>query len=116
MRSKIKACTWLISAAIFLFGAVSLYPCATGSETVSTAKKSCHSEKGNQPAEGDQAGSGKEKAKPCCTLHCYNPAQSQALFAFSRPARVTLPIENVDAILISLTIAPPNLPPQVGEV
>jgi hypothetical protein len=112
VKSKTKACTWLISAAVFLFGAVSLYPCATGSETVSTAKKSCHSVKSDHNSHGDKAGAQKEKTKPCCTLHCFNPAQAQALFVFSRPTRVTLPVEQEDFIFISLTIAPPNPPPQ----
>jgi hypothetical protein len=114
MKIRAKACTLSLTAAVFLFGAVSLYPCATGSETVSTAKKSCHSENSDHNSHGNKTGAQKEKTKPCCTLHCYNPAQAQALFAFSRPTRVTLPLKQEDVIFISLAITPPNPPPQVS--
>jgi hypothetical protein len=114
VAGKAKAHTLLICGAIFLFGAVSLYPCAAGSETATTVKKSCHAEKTHHSSPSDKGDQQNQKTKPCCTLHCYNPAQAHALFAVSRPTRLTLGVEQEDVIFVSLTITPPNPPPQVS--
>jgi len=102
-----KALLLLVTGAVFLFGTVTVYPCATAAEMPVVAKKSCHSDAAD--AKETQQ---KSHEKPCCTLHCYNPAEATPAFRVAKPKRIALPMHQDDAILLSLTIAPPYPPPR----
>lgn len=100
------------SAAVFLGGSVNLYPCAAGAETAQVAKKSCHSEKSQQKHHA--AKEQKKNEKPCCSLHCYNPAHIQPLVKMAAPAVATVIIRNEEVPFTSLTLSPPLPPPRQG--
>jgi hypothetical protein len=94
---------------IFVFGGVNLYPCAAGAETAQEAKNSCHA----KPAHKNHGSKEQKKSeKPCCSLHCYNPAHIEPLVKMAAPAVATIIIRNEEIPFTSLTISPPLPPPR----
>jgi len=103
-----KALTLLLTGTIFFFGGVNLYPCAAGAVTAPETKKSCH----KLPGETQQKD--KKSEKPCCSLHCYNPAKIEPLARVNAPAVATFVIRTIELSLNSLTSAPPLPPPRLA--
>jgi len=104
-----KAVVLCFTAAVFLFGGVNLYPCAAGAETAQESKKSCHAKPHHK---GDATKEEKKKEKPCCSLHCYNPAHFEPLVYMAPPAIATIILVNEDVPFFSLTFSPPLPPPR----
>jgi hypothetical protein len=117
VKGAIKIWVICFSAAVFLGGSVNLYPCAAGavvrgySLSDADAVKSCHSDSGQKKHQGKEQ---KKSEKPCCVLHCYNPAHVEPLVKMTPPAIMTITIANEEVPYISLTITPPLPPPRIS--
>ncbi|MBX3721121.1 MAG: hypothetical protein KF713_04715 [Turneriella sp.] len=97
------------AATVFLFGGVNLFPCAAGAETAQESKKSCHNKASQEHHKGK---SDKKKEKPCCSLHCYNPAHIEPLLPMLPPAIVSIAVVNEEVPFLSLVFSPPLPPPR----
>ncbi|MFO1471549.1 MAG: hypothetical protein U1F27_10975 [Turneriella sp.] len=108
MQRTLKLSLAFVSCAIFFSGAVNLYPCAAGESAVSAPKKACH----GKPLKQGDGKTDKKSEKPCCSLHCYNPATLQALVIMAPPLRTTIALRHEEHPPLSLTITPLRPPPR----
>jgi hypothetical protein len=118
VKGVIKTLLTCAVVAVFLGASVNLYPCAVGgaasaftngSSSDSNPVPPCHANGGQKKTQGKEQ---KKGEKPCCTLHCYNPAHIEPLMKIAPPAMAMIALANEEFPFISLTFSPPLPPPR----